>query len=292
MGGQSRFDRSGVYGFPVADWSRMVHGIGDMHAGAIKRPRVAAMLDDANRLSTPAAHLQIGDSTERGLPEEDVLARRWLDRLPGPAYTILGNHDIMHNKRTPAAWAKAYGNKAPNYVIDLDFLRIIALAPDRDLPKERSGTLSPSTLGWLEQRLKNAGRDCWIACHWPLFKTVMGDPERVYNSEMQSFHAKPDGQIRALLARHPNAKAWISGHTHSPLEAPGLITRARLPGNRTIVSINLSAIVGVGKVREPEDPICSLYLTHLPGKIEIRFRDHRAGRWKTVRGNRVQTVRV
>lgn len=52
------------------------------------------------------------------------------------------------------------------------------------------------------------------------------------------------------------------------------------------------AIAGVGKVREQQDPICSLYLTHLPGKVEIRFRDHGARRWKTVRGNRVQTVRV
>ena len=276
----------------MADWSRMVHAIGDMHAGGIKRPRVAAMLDDANSLSTPALHLQIGDATERGLPEEDVLARRWLDRLPGPAHTILGNHDVMHNKRTASAWAKAYGYEAPNYVIDLDFLRIIAVAPDRDLPQAGSGTLSPATIRWLEQRLKHAGRECWIACHWPLFKTVMGDHRRVYTSAMQSFHAKPDARIRAVLARHPNAKAWLSGHTHSPLEAPGLITRARLPGGRSIVSINLSAIVGVGKTRDPQDPICSLYLTHLPGKIEIRFRDHRARRWRTLRGNRVQTVRV
>ncbi len=278
----------------MADWSRMVHGIGDLHAGGVKRPRVAALLEDAERLSTPAVHLQIGDSTERGRPEEDVLARRWLGRLPGPAHTILGNHDVMHNIRTPAQWAKAYGIASPNYLIDLPFLRIICVAPDRDLPPERSGTLSPATLAWLEQRLKRAPgrRDCWIACHWPLYRTVLGDPRKLFTSAMRHFHAKPDAQIRALLARNPNAKAWISGHTHSPLEAPGLITRAKLPGGRTIVSINLSAIAGVGKVREQQDPICSLYLTHLPGKIEIRFRDHGARKWKTVHGNRVQTVRV
>ena len=270
----------------------MVHGIGDMHAGGIKRPRVAAMLDDANRLTTPAAHLQIGDATERGLPAEDVLAKRWLERLPGPAYTILGNHDVMRNKRTAADWAKVYGYKSPNYLIDLPFVRIIAVAPDRDHPKPQSGTLSPATLKWLEARLKRAGRDCWIACHWPLHGTVMGDPAKVYTSAMESFYAQPDKQIRALLARNRNAKAWISGHTHSPLGAPGLITRARLAQGRSILAINLSAIVYVGKKRQPEDPICSLYLTHLPGRIEIRFRDHRARRWKTVRGNRVQTVRV
>ena len=286
--------RPPFYGHVVANWSRTVHGIGDIHAGGVKRPRVAALLEDAASLPTPAVHLQVGDSTERGLPQEDVLATRWLGRLRGPTYTILGNHDVMHNVRSPARWAQVYGNPAPNFLIDLPFLRIICVAPDGDLPAERSGTLSPATLAWLEQRLKRAPgrRDCWIAFHWPLYKTVMGDPRRVYTSAMRHFHAKPDGAIRALLARNPNAKAWISGHTHSPLETPGLIARAPVPGGRSIVSVNLSAIVAVGKVREPQDPICSLYLTHQAGRIEIRFRDHRARRWLTVRGNRVHTVRV
>ena len=31
----------------MADWSRIVHGIGDLHAGGVKRPRVAALLEDA-----------------------------------------------------------------------------------------------------------------------------------------------------------------------------------------------------------------------------------------------------
>ena len=278
----------------MADWSRTIHGIGDLHAGGIRRERVASMLEDVETLPTPALHLQAGDSTERGLPNEDVMALRWLGRLPAEAYTVLGNHDIMHNKRSAMEWAKEYGYKSFNYVIDLPFLRIIAVGPGRDQPKERSGTLSATTLAWLERRLKGAGgRDCWIACHWPLYRTVMGDPRKLYTSAMESFHVKPDGTIRALLARNPNAKAWISGHTHSPLNAPHLITRAKLPRERKIVAINLSAIVGVGKVREPHDPICTVYLTHLPGKIEVRFRDHRARAWRPVfRGNNVQTIRL
>ena len=98
----------------MVDWARTVHGTGDLHAGGVRRARVTAMLDDVQTLPVPAAHLQIGDATERGLPEEDVLARRWLDRLPGPPHTVLGNHDIMHNRRTEAAWAKAYGLGSPN----------------------------------------------------------------------------------------------------------------------------------------------------------------------------------
>lgn len=276
----------------MADWSRTIHGIGDIHAGAVKRPRVSALLDDAKTLRTPAIHLQSGDSTEHGLPEEDVLALRWLGRLPGPHHTILGNHDVMHNNRTAKQWAEVYGYESPNYVIDLPFLRIVCVGPDRDQPADRSGTLSDATLEWMKLRLERAGRDCWIACHWPLQKTVMGNSAKLYTSAMQSFYAKPDLKIRALLARHRNAKAWLSGHTHSPIDAPGFVTRAPLARDRSILSVNLSAIVGVGKTREPSDPIRSVYLTHLPGRIEIRFRDHGQRRWKTVGGRRVVTVKV
>jgi 3',5'-cyclic AMP phosphodiesterase CpdA len=275
----------------MADWSRTIHGLGDIHAGAIPRARVQEVLDDVATLPTPVLHLQIGDATEHGRPAEDQMARRWLGRLPAKHHTILGNHDILHNERTPAQWATAYGYRSKNFTIDLPFLRIIAVGPDRDLPAERSGTLSARTLAWLERRLGYPG-DCWIACHWPLYRTVLGDSRKLYTSAMQSFHAKPDAKLRALLARHPNAKAWLAGHTNSPLSAPGLVTRARLAEGRSIVAVNLSAIVGVGKTREPTDPVCSLYLTHLPGKVEVRFRDHRAGAWRAVGGRRVVSVTV
>jgi Calcineurin-like phosphoesterase len=261
------------------DWNRTVHGVGDLHAGAIRRARAERVLDDVGLLGTPALHLQIGDATEHGMAEEDRAARRWLSRLPGPHRTILGNHDILHNRRTPAQWARAYGYESKNYVVDLPFVRVIAVGPDRTLEGRRAGVLSAATLAWLGDQLARAPGDCWIACHWPLHRTVMGDPRRHFTSAMPSFHAKPDPDIRALLARHRNAKAWLSGHTHSPLHAPGLITRARLGGGRSLLAVNLSALVGVGKRREPSDPLCSVYLTHRAGSIEIRFRDHRARAW-------------
>ena len=76
-------------------------------------------------------------------------------------------------------------------------------------------------LAFLDDQLAQGPDDCWIACHWPLFHTVMGDPRIHFTSAMEGFHAKPDRDIRAILARHPNARLWVSGHTHSPLSAPG-----------------------------------------------------------------------
>jgi 3',5'-cyclic AMP phosphodiesterase CpdA len=274
------------------DWKRTVHCLGDLHAGAITRVRMEAVSRDIEQVGPPALHLQVGDSTEGGKEHEDTLAREFLDALPARWVTALGNHDILHNQRTVAAWGRAYGQRSQNFTVELDFVRLVVIGPDRNEPGRRAGRLSSTTLSFLERELADSDRDCWIVCHWPLLRTVMGDPRLHFTSAMEAFHAKPDPAIRKLLAQHRNAKVWISGHTHSPLSAPGLIKRARLAPRRSIVALNASALVGIGKRRDPRAPLCSLYLTHRPGRLEVRCRDHRAGAWRNVRGRQVVELPV
>jgi 3',5'-cyclic AMP phosphodiesterase CpdA len=272
------------------NWQHTVHCIGDLHAGAITHTRVDAVRRDVERLGTPALHLQVGDTTEGGNGRQDELALRFLDSMPAPWVTALGNHDILHNARTAADWAGAYGQRSQNFTVELDFVRVIVIGPNRSEPGKRAGRLAAATLAFLERELEGSAKDCWVVCHWPLLKTVMGDPRLHFTSAMEAFHAKPDAQIRALLARHDSAKVWLSGHTHSPLSAPGLIKRTKLAPKRSIVAVNASALVGIGKRRDPRAPLCSLYLTHRPGGVEVRGRDHRAGAWRNLRGHRVVDV--
>jgi 3',5'-cyclic AMP phosphodiesterase CpdA len=272
------------------EWPRTVHCIGDLHAGAITDARMDAVSADLQRLGAPALQLQLGDATERGTEAEDRLARGLLDNLKGPWVTALGNHDILGNRRTARAWARAYGQDSHNFSVDLEFARVIVVGPGRNRPGAKAGRLSAATLGFLERELTDGPQHCWIACHWPLFRTVMGDPRLHFTSAMAAFHAKPDGRIRELLARHRNARVWLSGHTHSPLSAPGLIKRTRLAPGRSIVAINTSALVGVGKRRNPRAPLCSLYLTHHRERIEVRCRDHRHNRWRDIGGRRIVAI--
>jgi 3',5'-cyclic AMP phosphodiesterase CpdA len=280
------------YGVNVVapSWERTVHCIGDLHAGAITAVRMAALTCDLARLPAPALHLQIGDATEHATPAQDRLARRFLDGLPAPWVTVLGNHDIWRGERSPAEWARAYDQESRNFSVDLDFVRLIAIGPDRSGAGREAGRLSSATLRFLEGELSNGPEQCWIACHWPLFHTVMGDPHLHFTSAMPAFHAKPDDRIRELLARHRNARVWLSGHTHSPLSAPGFIKRVRLGRRQAIVAVNTSALVGLGKRRNPRAPLCSLYLTRRRDHLEIRARDHRAGSWRNIRGRRVVTL--
>ena len=220
------------------------------------------------------------------------LAREFLDDLPAEWVTALGNHDILHNDRTVADWGRAYDQPSQNFTVELDFVRVIVVGPDLNEPGRRAGRLSGATLSFLERELAGTEKDCWVVCHWPLLRTVMGDPRLHFTSAMEAFHAKPDASIRKLLARHRNAKVWLSGHTHSPLSAPGLIKRTRLAPKRSIVAVNASALVGIGKRRDPRAPLCSLYLTHRPGFLEVRCRDHRAGAWRKLRGRQIVELPV
>jgi hypothetical protein len=200
---------------------------------------------------------------------------------------------VLGNKRSVAAWARAYGQESQNLCVDLGFVRVIVVGPNRTELGKRAGRLSLDTLDFLDERLAEAeGTHCWIACHWPLFKTVMGDPRKHFTSAMAAFYAKPPDRIREVLLRHRNARAWISGHTHSPMSAPGLIKRKPLGPKRSIATINGSGLVGVGKKRDPRDPLCSLYLTQRRDGIEVRCRDHHARAWRNVRGRRVVQLPV
>jgi 3',5'-cyclic AMP phosphodiesterase CpdA len=282
-----------VRSWPSPAPERTVHVIGDVHVGATPPVRLEAVLADLGTryVPRPVHHLQVGDMTDHALPAEDIGARGWLARLPAPRTTIMGNHDILHDRRTPGQWAQAYGLPAPNYRTELPFVRILAVAADRDAEASAAGLLSPATLAWLDTELAAAPGDCWIACHWPIRGTVTGDTTRVFSSLEPFFHAKPDADIRALLARHPSATAWISGHTHSPLDAPGLVFRLQV-GGRGVACINASALTYTGRSREWTDPLASLFLTHRSGAIEVRFRDHGAGVWTSASHQRVATVAV
>jgi 3',5'-cyclic AMP phosphodiesterase CpdA len=266
-----------------------VHLIGDVHIGGISPHRCQIVLDDLDKemVPTTVAHIQLGDMTDLGTPEQDALALEWLKQLDAPWYNVLGNHDNFW--RDASEWAAVYGWPSQNYTADLGFAKLIAVGPGEP-SWGKLLRLSEETLRWLDQELTAAhGTDCIIACHAPLAETVLGDDDIHYTSRMPEFQIHDNEAILEVLAAHPNAKAWISGHTHSPIEVPDLIT-TKVVGGHKLAAINTSALYYVGKRITWTAPLITLYLTWLGDRAEVRFRNHGAGVWDGPHGLRVVDI--
>jgi hypothetical protein len=271
-----------------------LHLLGDAHAGVSGLPvyphteRRNKITADVAQLPRPLARIQVGDMTNDGLTTQDVYALDFLNSLSGKTYTTLGNHDIMNDARTVAAWEKVYGLVSKNYTVDLGFVKLIFVGPD-NLALGRI-TLSAATRTFLTDELANAGKHCFVISHAPLYNTVLGGTEGFASTE-GGMYVYPDLEIRAILGAQPNAKAWIAGHTHSPINMPGLI-KSESVGTRSIICINCSATFYTGRSFQNYDPIITLFLTHTGSNLEIRFRNHGAGVWDSVGGSRVITMPI
>jgi len=259
-----------------------VQFIGDVHAGAISAGRRAVVLTDTWGLVTPAARVQVGDATDHGQPSEDATFQEWW-ALMGGGPLVMGNHDILPARfggsgRTGAQWAAAYGLPSQNYTVDLGFIRLVILGmstyPAGDAGEEM--TLTAADLAWLDATLSD-GVPSWICSHAPLYGTV-GGGAGVYRSTDPDFSTQPDADVRAILAARPAAQAWVSGHTHSPVSAPGLLM-TEVIGGRQFAHVNASAIYYTGTNPAAGGDLCSVWLTKVAGGIEARVRDHTNAVW-------------
>ncbi|HET9729563.1 MAG TPA: metallophosphoesterase [Acidimicrobiia bacterium] len=282
--------------WPVPPVDQTLHCIGDFHAEEILARRYDKIIEDLGHRLVPdvLTHLQVGDQG-KARAQDDQVALGFLNRLPGQWYAVCGNHDIQNDSRTPLEWAAAYGMPAANYSVDLGYAQLIVLAPDSFIHQESLAGALP----FLDAELKRVSpKPAYIAAHFPLYNTVLGDPTTDWTSlqgrPAAPFFATPDADIRSVIAANSNAKAWICGHTHSRTQTHGFV-KAELIGNRVIAFINASSVFYVGHRHGGQsyaDPIQTLYITYQtnPERIEVRLRDHGAGVWNGFGAQRVATV--
>lgn len=261
-----------------------LHCIGDLHEGApsmtLKR-KLAVLYDLNNHPRMPGAmdHLQLGDFANTAHPDEYRLGKEWMNQLQGPWHGVVGNHDMwgQPNKfdtRSAELAAADIGMPAASYTFDLGYAVLIVLGPIT------LSTHMSFDLEWLNTQLvANTGRTCLIAAHPPLYGTVgAGSPDTEVRSTDEGFFAYVDSEIRAVLADNPNAKAWISGHTHSQINDRDFVKRENV-GGRTLAAISTSCNAFSGRTSEWFDRLSTVYVTVEDDRIEVRFRDHGAHQW-------------
>ncbi|MGY1618128.1 metallophosphoesterase family protein [Geodermatophilus sp. SYSU D00691] len=261
-----------------------LHLVSDVHCQTtgVAMARAAKVVDDVQRMVGRAAinaRLVLGDLTQDALDLEAALWQTWRADLEGDVHAVLGNHDFTDTDpaRSPDAMAVKLGLPAKNYMVDVGDVRVLCIGPSSQ-PDGRL-TLGPADLGWLDGVLAVTTRPCLIAFHAPLWETVGGPPG--WHSGEPTIHAWPHPEIRQLLSGHPNAIAWLSGHTHAPIETPGAITSVDV--GHSLAAVNCTGLWYTSPDHtEAHDPLRGLLLSVLDEHtLEVRFRDHGAGVWTT-----------
>lgn len=289
-----------------------MHVIGDTHFGSggvssARSTKIARDIEESQVPPAPELVLQVGDLVQNGRESEEGPALAWIDRVcaaqAGVDYWgVVGNHDLWDDRSADEV-AQAWGFTGKDYTVDLGWAKLIVLGPGVRAPDDTTIVIDQTTLNFLADELESARRKpCIVSAHAPLYNTVLGDTAEVYSSVTAGFYAVGveyanrdnevrDTPIRDVLADYPICKAWLCGHTHSPLDTPGL-AKVETVGGHGIAHVNAGCIHYVGKtVWNHGDPLQTVYFSMVDDDLfEVRWRDHGAGIWTGPAGQRVTTL--
>jgi 3',5'-cyclic AMP phosphodiesterase CpdA len=210
--------------------SVVVH-ISDVHFGAHREELAESLLTDV-ALQEPDLVVVSGDLTQRARPRQFEQARAFLDRLPRPVLTVVGNHDLPL-VNLPSRFLSQTRRYEHYITPDLDpvvaFSDLVAAGLDT-MPTWRwkAGHVSPRQAGIVRHAFGNAPADTWriLVTHHPVL------PENL------------SGLVgRRLLVNtcaETGVAVLLSGHTHAalvtstPLGEPGCRSALAVVSGTTI----------------------------------------------------------
>lgn len=277
--------------WPTPPTENTLHAIGDVQGASVTRLRI--MLDDLDRDTVPQTEhrVTLGDCSRTGTPEDFAYFHdNFSSKITGNLWPVVGNHDMDQGLDGDQA-AQALGMASKDYVVDMGFAVLIVLGPDEGYNDNPTGwkgecVYTETALTFLDQQLTaHASELCIVAAH-PSLRYTVQSPRGPATSKATNTvpwfaldsSRLDDAAIRAVLADHPNAKAWLGGHTHSLISAPDIV-KAVPVGGHTLASVNTSAILNPGSQLLPTTGIASPFLTVYDDRIEVRWRNHGAHQW-------------
>jgi 3',5'-cyclic AMP phosphodiesterase CpdA len=151
----------------------------------------------------PAAVVVKGDLTCNGTVEEyERFLKFYGDAFGSKLHHVRGNHD--------AYYGETFADNAP-FVVDVPGVHLAVI--DTTIPRAATGSVTASTLDWLEEVAASAARDdvpVLVFGHHHVWS-----PESKRRTDAY-FGINPDDSERliALVARQPAIKGYFAGHTH------------------------------------------------------------------------------
>src|SRR4051812_19074233 len=206
--------------------------VSDTHVGnAVQDPaaRMAAVMDHLLAMSPrPDVLVVTGDVADHGLPHEYAVARRWLDRWPGPVAVCPGNHDVRD------AFVAGLGVAARSVVdaAGFRFVMLDSLVDAVDGQRVDEGRLGDEQLAWLHEQLAGSGIPAFVCLHHP--PTTIGlelmDPIRLVDGDA----------LAAVVDHHPHVVATLVGHAHT-MGATMFAGRPLLIGGGVVSTVTAAA---------------------------------------------------
>ena len=191
--------------------------LSDHHVGATwgdddPVARLRAAVAAARELPDPPdAVLLSGDLTDNAEPGEYETVREELAPLRAPLFPLPGNHDVRAPLREAFGLA-GEGEERVDYAAELGPLRLVVL--DSTVPGRVEGGLDAAALAWLESELAAAPQlPTVLAMHHPPLATGIPAWDGI------NVGAAERAALAEVVARHPQVRAIVGGHLHSPAAA-------------------------------------------------------------------------
>ncbi|WP_062266846.1 phosphodiesterase [Endozoicomonas arenosclerae] len=144
-----------------------------------------------------------GDLTHWGEKEAYQVLKKELDRLPYPAYCMMGNHDHRQNFLDIFHQHPHQGDRFIQFSIQTQMADLVCLDTLDD--RKRSGILCDKRLAWIEDLLKSSDKPVCLFMHHPPFETGLAsmDRDNLLNAEAFWSVIKPyKERVRHLFFGH------------------------------------------------------------------------------------------
>lgn len=198
--------------------------IADVHAGpdqGSKQGSAAfALLERVLRdvaAAEPDLVIDLGDRITEVDPDTDArhaaCVARAFAALPTPRAHLLGNHDVHH--LTPERNEAILEHPQRHHARTRDGFHLVFFYPDcRYVPHLGNLRLGDGDVAWLDAALAASDLPTLVFSHVPLRREPMeGNPYFARRPAGRAWHADVD-RATAVLERHPQVVACVSGHTH------------------------------------------------------------------------------
>lgn len=191
---------------------KLVH-LSDLHFGH-HDPKAAEGLAADIAGQKPDLVVVSGDFTQIGTKQEFIAARAFLDQLPGPIFTIPGNHDVpatnlMRRFLDPYGLYRRYIAEDLEPFLEMDGVAFVGIKTSRRARLEWNwghGTISRGQLAGLEARFAKASPEAVrvVVAHHPLLfpDTQMTKKMKLVKRADKALETFSDLGVRLVLSGH------------------------------------------------------------------------------------------